>query len=56
MRFKMTSLSQINKKELKNKFIVNMRSKMTSLSQSIIKCHRSIEKYHKLIKKNQKIT
>ena len=44
MRFKMTLLSQainkmsqIDKKELINKFLDNMRFKMTSLSQSINK-------------------
>ena len=47
-------LSEINKKEPENRFIDNMRFMMVSLSQSIDKVSEIDEKYHKLIKKNQK--
>ena len=49
------NLSGIDKKEPENKSIDNMRSMMASLPQSIDKVSETDKKYHKLIKKNQKI-
>ena len=44
-------VSKIDKKISQNKFIDNMRSMVFSLTQSINKIQRLIEKYHKFIKK-----
>ena len=48
-------ISQIDSKETDNMFIYNMRSMIDSLSQSINKMSELTIKYHKVIKRKQKI-